>query len=763
MASNISAISSILNNKMRLSGLSTGLDTDSIVKQLMQVERIKVDKAMQKRTLLEWKRDDYRSIISSVKSFSDTYMDVLSSSNMRSQNSYKAFFATSSDSSYVTATASADASAGLKSIKIENLAKSESKLSAESITRDVQGKTINDAMALAAASKSFGFTVDGVTKYITIDSTVIDKASLVASIKTKLDAAFGAGKIDVTIPGDRLTFKAVAGSGVNKLKISSASSNDALADLGFTSGETAGQTANFSNRIDVLGSIETMAGMLKNTGLTYTTANGKDSIYLIINGKHFTFSKDMSVSSMMAQINSDSTANVNMQYDEINDKFVITSKQMGEGNNLNISENGSTFLNKTYMNLNSIEAANTKNLNFAAAGESFSVNINGTTKQITLKDTDTTESAIQTKINDAFAGTGLSVTVSDVDLDNKLEFTPSSGYIYIGEPVTGTSALAKLGVTANYVAGEDAKVTIDGQSITRSSNVFNVSGITYTLLKETGADTKTITLTQDTDKVFNNIKTFVDKYNGMLDTINKEITEKKNKDYLPLTEEQKEAMSEEEIKKWEEKAKAGMLYNDGVLNEMLSSMRRALYDNITGISGSLYSIGITTNSDYKDKGKLVINETVLKDKLKNAPDLVMNVFSKESSSSYSDVLNDSTLRTQRYKDNGIVNRLYDIIQDNIRTTRSASRTYVDGSGNTVRIEGKKGILIERAGIIGDIKEFDADIPKQIKDMDYSIVDMLGKLTEKENSYYKKFSSLERIMSQMNSQSAWLSQQFSGGQ
>ncbi|MHB1392791.1 MAG: flagellar filament capping protein FliD [Clostridia bacterium] len=761
MANSISGIANMLNNKMRFSGLSTGLDTDSIVKQLMQVERIKVDKAIQKRTLLEWKRDDYRSIINSVKSFNDTYMDVLSSSNMRSQNSYKVFSVTSSDPTYVTATASAEASAGIKSIQIDNLAKSEAKLSADSITRDVEGKTIVDAAA--AASQSFGFTVDGVTKYITIDSTVTDNASLVTSIKNKLDAAFGAGKIDVTTPSDRLTFKAAVGSGVNKLSISSASSNDALANLGFTAGETAGLTANFSNRLDVLGTIETMAGMLKNSGLTYTTANGKDSIYLIINNKHFTFSKDMSLSSMMAQINSDSTANVNMQYDKINDKFVITSKQMGEGNNLNISENGSTFLNKTYMNLNSIEAANTKNLNFAAAGESFSVNINGTTKQITLKDTDTTESAIQTKINDAFAGTGLSVTVGDADGDNKLEFTPSSGNIYIGEPITGTSALAKLGVTANYVAGEDAKVTIDGQSITRGSNVFNVSGITYTLLKETGAVTKTITLTQDTDKVFNNIKTFVDEYNKMIDTINKEISEEKNRDYLPLTEEQKEAMSEEEIKKWEEKAKAGMLHSDGVLNEMLSSMRRALYDNITGISGSLYSIGITTNSDYKDKGKLVINETVLKDKLINAPDLVMNVFSKESSSSYSDVLNDSTLRTQRYKDNGIVNRLYDIIQDNIRTTRSASRTYVDGSGNTVRIEGKKGILIERAGIIGDIKKFDADIPKQIKDMDYSIVDMLGKLTEKENSYYKKFSSLERIMSQMNSQSAWLSQQFSGGQ
>lgn len=763
MASNISSIANMINSKNRVSGLASGLDTDTIVKQLMQAERVKVDKAIQRKTLLEWKRDDYRSIITSVKSFSDTYMDILSPSNMRSQNSYKAFSVSSSDSSYVTATGSAEATAGIRALKITNLAKSEAKQSADSITRDVEGKTIDDAMALAAASQSFGFTVDGVTKYITIDSTVADKASLAASIKTKLDAAFGAGKIEVTLPNDRLTFKAAAGSGVNKLSISNSSSNDALVNLGFSAGETAGLTANFSNRLDVLGSIETMAGKLKNAGLTYTTANGKDSIYLIINNKQFAFSKDMSISAMMGQINSDSTANVNMQYDEINDKFVITSKQMGAGSNLNITENGSDFLTKTGMSSSNIEAANAMNLSFAAAGESFSVNINGITKQITLDDTDIAMQDIQDKINAAFAVNGLSVTVSDANGDNKLEFTPSTGSIYIGEPITGTSALAKLGVTANYVAGEDAQITIDGQSITRGSNVFNVSGVTYTLIKETGSDTKTVTLTQDTDKVFNNIKTFVDKYNEMIDKIKSEVSEEKNRDYVPLTQEQKDSMSDEEIKNWEDKAKAGTLYNDGALNEMLTSMRGALYDNINGISGGLYSIGITTSSDYKTNGRLVINETVLKDKIKNSPDLVMNIFSKESSTSYGDVLEDSTKSTQRYKDNGIVNRLYDVIQNNIRTSRSATKTYVDGSGNTVTREGQKGILIERAGIIGDIKEFEGDIPKQLTDMNTSIVDMLSKLSEKETNYYKKFANLEQVMNQLNSQSSWLSQQLGGGQ
>lgn len=741
MASSISSISSMINSKNRMTGLVSGLDTETLVKQMLKADQMKIDKAKQDKTLLEWKRDDYRTIINTVKTFRDTYMDTLSATNMRSQNSYKAFSVTSSDSAYVTATGSADASAGVHSIKISNLATAETKQSATGLTRNVESVVLTDADASAAAAsgKSFTFTVDGVTKVITID-TVTDAAGLVASIQNKLDAAFGSNKVGVSITDNKLTFKATA-SGVNKLTIGGTGvpETNALSALGFDSG------ANYSNRLNLSGTIDDMSKSLKDSGLTYTTVNGQDSIFLVINGKQFKFSKDTTLSSMMSQINSDSTANVNMRYDEINDKFVITSKQTGQGSNVNIGEYGSNFFSKTGISSSSLTGNTNVNYNFDAAGEFFSVNLNGITRQVKLDNTITSATNIQDAINAAFEGTGQSVTV--VDNAGKLTITSAAGSAYIGEPTSGSSALAKLGITANYVAGEDSMVSIDGQDITRSSNVITVAGVTYTLLKETGTDSKTISLTADVDKVYNNIKTFVDKYNELISTINSEISEKYDRDYPPLTDEQREAMSDDDIKAWEEKARTGMLHGDSALTDMLDSMRRALYDSIGGVAGSLYSIGITTSSDYKDKGKLVIDENVLKDKIKNAPDLVMNVFSKESSYSYNDVLADGTKRNARYSDNGIVNRLYDVIQDNIRTTR-------DYSSKT----GQKGILIEKAGIIGDVKEFEADLPKQIDAMNTSIADMLERLTEKEDNYYAKFANLETVLNQMNSQSSWLSQQ-----
>ncbi|HRU42192.1 MAG TPA: flagellar cap protein FliD N-terminal domain-containing protein, partial [Candidatus Diapherotrites archaeon] len=84
-------ISSILNSRMRISGISSGLDVDGIVKQLMRIEQMKVDKARQSKTLLEWKRDDYRSVINSIRAFKDEYFDILKpATNMRSASSLSA-------------------------------------------------------------------------------------------------------------------------------------------------------------------------------------------------------------------------------------------------------------------------------------------------------------------------------------------------------------------------------------------------------------------------------------------------------------------------------------------------------------------------------------------------------------------------------------------------------------------------------------------------------------------------------------------------
>jgi flagellar hook-associated protein 2 len=305
-------------------------------------------------------------------------------------------------------------------------------------------------------------------------------------------------------------------------------------------------------------------------------------------------------------------------------------------------------------------------------------------------------------------------------------------------------------MTSYTAAGTDAAFSIGGVSMVRDSNSFTIEGVAYTL-KSTG--TTQVTVEADADALYNKITAFVVKYNDVLDTINGKVSEKRYRDFVPLTEEQRDAMNEDDIARWEEKAKSGLLRDDGILSNITSKLRSAFYDPVytdssdasTKLTTTLSSIGITTGT-YEQKGKLVIDEAKLKEAITNDPDGIIDLFTNESSVSYTQAMSSNGLATQRYKENGIAQRLYDILQDNIRTTR-------DTSGN-------KGILLETAGLIGDASEFKNSIYDQIEDNDDRYNALVKTLTDKETAYYAKFTRMESILSQMNSQSSWIGSQMS---
>lgn len=286
--------------------------------------------------------------------------------------------------------------------------------------------------------------------------------------------------------------------------------------------------------------------------------------------------------------------------------------------------------------------------------------------------------------------------------------------------------------------GVNAVMNIDGTDVQRTTNKFTIEGIAYDIK---AAGTATVTVSADPDALIEKIKGFVTKYNEVIAKINGELNEERFRDYSPLTEEQKSEMKDKDAELWEEKAKSGLLRNDSILQNILYSMRKALYDKIEGVDISLHDIGITTSSTYRDGGQLVINEDKLRQAIIDNPDKVAQLFSKKSQYDYEDSAN----RSARYNEEGIAQRLYDIIQDNVRTTR-------DSNGN-------KGILLEKAGIAGDITEFDSLIVDEIKAKERLIQTLYEKLLVKENTYYAKFTAMETMINRMNSQSAWLSQQF----
>jgi len=313
---------------------------------------------------------------------------------------------------------------------------------------------------------------------------------------------------------------------------------------------------------------------------------------------------------------------------------------------------------------------------------------------------------------------------------------------------TSGSFLSAIGITGVTSEGVDAIAEIDGEIVTRSSNTFTVNDIEYTLRKAHDADSdgETITLEQNVDAVIDTIKTFVEEYNKLVDLFSSKLSEEYDREYLPLTDEQKEAMTEDEIKRWEAKAKTGLLRNDPILGKIQSDMRMALIEAVEGVGINLSSIGITSKS-YHDKGKLYIDEDKLRQAIINKPDEVINLFKKQSETvpHYTRTLT-AEERSIRYKEQGLFYRLSDIIEDNISTLRNNS--------------GKKGTLLEKAGIQGDITEFNNSLAMDIREYNERINELQRKLLVKEANYYKQFAELEKYMNRMNAQMDWLFSQLS---
>ncbi|NLC69665.1 MAG: flagellar filament capping protein FliD [Clostridiaceae bacterium] len=644
----------LFTSQMRISGIATGLDTDLIVSNLMKLERAPLDRLYQKRQLAQWKRDEYRNIINLLRGMKDKYFNIVKPETyMLSQSAYKKMSAVSTNSSVVTAVASAGAIPGsykVEVIRAATAAKAESTATVTARLKSSEGISRDDI--LNAGGRNITVVLDGVSKEITMGNytaeTTIEEVAL--DLQGKIDSAFGGGKVVVNWVEEAGKFKLAFDTtgGASRITLLSGSSDDGLVYLHISPGS--------SNRLDTSLTLAELSSRFTNP----LAFDENENLVFSINGKEFVFSKNVTLSSMMNAINNDKDANVIITYNEITDKFEITAKQLGSGENIKIGQAGGNFF-------------------------------------------------------------------GDGDGDGA------------GNGASGVSTVSPI---TRY--GEDAEVKINGQSIVRSSNTFTVNGITYTV-KEASSTVQTIQVSVDVDGVYEIIKGFVEEYNSMIDDINKKLNEKYDRNYLPLTEEQKEAMSEKEIELWEAKAKTGLLRNDSLLENIVFSMRKALYDKVEGVNINLAGIGITTGP-YEERGKLKIDETKLKEAIASNPDAVMELFAKKSEThpSYSRTMTAGE-RAARYRESGLAQRLLDIIEDNISTMRNS--------------QGKKGFLLEKAGMEGDTSEFSNMIYEEIRTYEYEIDSLYNRLIQKENEYFAKFAAMERIIGQMNAQSNWLSMQF----
>ena len=249
------------------------------------------------------------------------------------------------------------------------------------------------------------------------------------------------------------------------------------------------------------------------------------------------------------------------------------------------------------------------------------------------------------------------------------------------------------------------------------------------------------------DGVYTTIESFINDYNSFIDEINSKLQEERFRDFPPLTDEQKEAMSESDIARWEEKAQSGLLRRESSLENMLQNMRTAIFDMVGTLH--LTEIGIETSKNFKERGKLILvnGGDILRQAIDANPDKVAELFTHSSNIAYSPDLT-SAQRTQRYQESGLAHRLSDILNDNIRTTRNSA--------------GRKGILLERAGIEGDITQFNNFFNRQIDTVNSRIDRMHEILYRREEQYHRQFLAMERALQQLHAQGDWLLMQLNQG-
>lgn len=353
----------------------------------------------------------------------------------------------------------------------------------------------------------------------------------------------------------------------------------------------------------------------------------------------------------------------------------------------------------------------------------ISISVGGKTTDITVTE-DMTMFGFTSKLKEAgvnanfdIANKRLFVSSQNTGADADFEITSSSADI-----------LDKLGISetsgATKIDGKDAELELNGATFKSSTNSFTINGSTYQINAMTDEEIS-ITTANDTTGTYDMIKDFLKQYNETMAAMSSAYNAEANK-YEPLTDEEKAVLSEKQIDDWEKKAKEALLRKDSALNDIMSAMKRAMSESVV-IDGKTYSLadfGIATagyfsvdekdrNSYhiYGDKSDLVYSDK--EDKLSAAlaedPELVGKVLSEIAKKVYSAI--DGKMKSTDYSS---VYKVYD----------------------------------------------DKKMKKDYDSYKTKIAELEAKLTAAEDRYYKKFSKMETMLANINSNNNYLSGLFS---
>ena len=806
LMSSSSSSSSIYGNRTNniISGLASGMDTEAMIEGMVQGYQQKILKLQQEKTTLQWQQTAYQSISDKLVEFSRKYMSYSqSTTNLMSPSFFNNAVITSAKGEYadkITATGKSSSNIVINGVKqlasAATANTSANKLSGVDVgadgkltvaggeampdlNGDINISTLQGSMTLKWGSKEVTINFDELEYLDGGDgSGQVTPEQLQKAIAKKLDETEMLNGSGDTVKASELIQVSVDGSGTISFSDKTSGGNSVV---------ISGASGKLKDTLGLADEIKDGSSSFQASEQAYTESV-KRAEYLVDQSIQVTFNGTTKTIALKDVLKPDGqnlvtdpdefVNNLNKQLDKAFGTDAVTAQRTQDGklsftvrgdSSLSVQsskagalgfEGGlSTYLdtNKTLKELGQFnEKDGTLQLGGVTiqgtlakndAGEDiyeYSLEING--EELKFNQDSTIEDIINT-INSSDAGVEVSFSKTTNQFNLTAKETGKAGEINIANEGLAGALFGEV----KPQPGQDAifTATINGKTVeyTRSSNTIELDGLTVTLEGTFSAKDKngndvtdatnisdidgtqgvTFTSETDTDKIIDAIKQMVTDYNAIVTEVKKAYTDmplekSDGSRYEPLTAEDESDMTESEIAAYEEKAKTGILFMDRDLSNLYSAMRGAVTSNSE--TAYLRSIGISTSYE-EGLTTISLDETKLRQALETEPEKVRDAFTKSA----------------EYGADG--NGLMASIQ-------TVTERYAATTGAT------KGILIEKAGSqYSPTAALNNTMLDKMEEVDKQIASWQSKMSDKVDYYTNKFTQLELLINQMNSQSSAL--------
>lgn len=742
-----------MSSGIRVSGMVSGLDTESLVTAMVATQTAKKEKLQKAQTKLQWKQDAFKSINTKVYGL---YSKI---SNLRFSTAYNMKKTTVSDSTKATVTASSSAVNGTQKLIIEKLATSGYLTGAE-LKKGTTGSSTLADLGYTDGDTTLSVTVGTTKKDIEVSSTTtID--DLVSKLK---DAGVNASYdetnrrifVSAKETGKDNDFAITSSSkaGLNALNaaglcVSSASDKENYKKMASYAKGTTAETSdamleilkNLKNAYDSNAELALKESSLK-TKISYSNAKDAVNEYIAGDDTNADAKADREQLVELLKQSSSKYTYVNNKTGEVKDIYEIKDtvgwtkyddkvSELAKSTGLvteTTDDNGETKTDST--KLDELKA-NVKTV-IAVNDDKAAYYLREDEREAAQKELDETISA-QKAANDAVIAdednsywdvkdyTGMGDTELKALADKYADQIMSAKEI-----VDSNFANIPVSSGATRVDAEDAKITLNDAEFTSSSNVFNINGLTIKATGTTAAgESLTISTDTDTQGLYDKIKDFLTEYNSIINELTSLYNADSAKGYEPLTDDEKSEMSDSEVEKWETKIKDAILRNDSTIGGVMNSMTTAMMSSYTvnGKSYSLASFGIHTLG-YLNAAK---NEQY-----------AYHIDGDEDDSNTS----------------GNTDKLLDMITNNPEDVEEFMKQLTSGLYSALDAKMKSSTMSSAYTIYND-KQMTKDYNSyttQIKNWETKIEDL-------ENRYYKQFSNMEKQLAKMQSSTSSLTSMF----